>query len=326
MPIHAAVNPAGTQTEAAAAAGSKMTIPASASTIDIDAFWEYSEPALSEARFRDALASAQGDVRLELLTQVARTFSLRRRFGEAHAVLDDVAAQLADAGPRPQVRYLLERGRTFNSSGAPEPARRLFEEAWEQAQAAGLQGLAVDAAHMVAITYAGTPEAIAWNQRGLAIARGSQDPKARALIPAMLNNSAWDLHALGRYAEALPLFEEAQAAWTARGQPEQIQIARWSVARGLRSLGRHEEALAIQQALATEHAAAGSVDGYVFEEIAENLAALNRMDEARSYFAKAFAALSQDEWFVKNEAARLGSLAARASLLRSSGSAEREKP
>ena len=280
--------------------------------IDIDAFWEYSDPALSETRFRAALEPAQGDVRLELLTQVARTYSLRRRFAEAHAQLDDVEHQLANAGPRPRVRYLLERGRTFNSSGEAEAARALFVEAWELAQAVGLEGLAVDAAHMVAITYAGTPDAVAWNVRGLAVARTSQDPKARALIPAMLNNSAWDLHTMGRFDEALPLFEEAQTEWTARGKPERIQIARWSVARCLRSLGRCDEALAIQRTLEVEHAAAGSVDGYVFEEIAENLAALDRMDAARPYFEMAFDALSRDEWFAQNEAARLASLAARA--------------
>lgn len=282
--------------------------------IDIDVYWEYSDPALSEARFGTALALAQGDTRLELLTQVARTYSLQRRFADAHALLDEVERQLANAGPRPRVRYLLERGRTFNSNGEGETARVLFIEALAPAQAAGLEGLAVDAAHMVAITYAGTPEAVAWNARGLAIARVSQDPKARALIPAMLNNSAWDLHALGRFDEALPLFEEAQAEWTARGKPEQIQIARWSVARCLRSLGRCDEALRIQRGLEAEHAAAGTVDGYVFEEIAENLAALNQMDEARRYFGQAFETLSQDEWFVQNEAARLASLAARAGI------------
>lgn len=281
-------------------------------TIDIDAFWEYSDPALSETRFRAALEPAQGDVRLELLTQIARTYSLRRRFAEAHAQLDDVEHQLANAGPRPRVRYLLERGRTFNSSGEPEMARVLFVEAWDQAQAAGLEDLAVDAAHMVAITHAGTLDAVAWNARGLTIARMSQDPKARALIPAMLNNSAWDLHALGRFDEALSLFEEAQTEWEERGKPERIQIARWSVARCLRSLGRCDEALAIQLTLEAEHAAAGSVDGYVFEEIAENLAALNQTDEARRHFGEAFEALSRDEWFVKNEAVRLGSLRARA--------------
>jgi hypothetical protein len=55
---------------------------------DIDAFWEYSDPAASEARFRHALDQASPDQRLELLTQIARTYSLRRRFAEAHAELD----------------------------------------------------------------------------------------------------------------------------------------------------------------------------------------------------------------------------------------------
>lgn len=284
--------------------------------MDIDAFWEYSDPAASEDRFRAALAAAEGDERLEMLTQIARTFSLRGQFAAAHAELDGVEQQLGGAGVRPQLRYLLERGRTFNSSGAPEQARVLFIAAWEQAEAeeaAGVAGLAVDAAHMVAITYAGAPEAVGWNQRGLALARTADDPKARALVPAMLNNSAWDLHALGRYDEALALFEEALAEWTARGKPAQIQIARWSVARCLRSFGRSEEALAIQEALAAEHAAQGTTDAYVWEEMAENLAALGRMDEARPYFRQAYAELVQDAWLVEHEPDRLANLQARAS-------------
>ncbi len=283
--------------------------------MDIDAFWEYSDPAASEARFRAALASAEDDEQLELLTQIARTFSLRGQFDTAHAVLDEVEQELDGAGMRPRLRYLLERGRTFNSSGAPEQARALFVAAWEQAQATGaigVAGLAVDAAHMVAITYAGAPEAIDWNRKGLALARTTDDPKARALIPAMLNNSAWDLHGLGRFDEALALFEEARAEWEARGKPPQIQIAHWTVARCLRSLGRCDEALALQEALAAEHAAAGTVDGYVWEEMAENLAALGRMEEARLYFGSAYAELVQDEWLVEHEPDRMASLKARA--------------
>ncbi|MCU0491877.1 MAG: tetratricopeptide repeat protein [Chloroflexaceae bacterium] len=280
--------------------------------VDIDAMWDYSDPALSEERFRAALATAQGDLRLELLTQIARTFSLRRRFAEAHTLLDEVEPQLASAGARPHVRYQLERGRTLNSNGEREQARGLFVSAWEQAQTDQLEGLAVDAAHMVAITYSGLPDAVEWNQRGLAIARESTDAKAQALIPAMLNNSAWDLHNMGRFAEALTLFEEAQAMWTARARPDQIQIARWSVARCLRSLGRFEQSLAIQHALEAEHVAAGTTDGYVFEELAENLAALGKTDEARPYFAKAFAELGKDEWFAQHETARLADLKTRA--------------
>ncbi len=288
-------------------------MPASEKPVDIDSLWEYADPARSEARFRAALDAAQGDARLELLTQIARTYSLRGQFDSAHQVLDEVEEQLGQAGPIPRVRTLLERGRSFNSNGEVEKARPLFIEAWEQARAAQIEGLAVDAAHMVAITYSGTPEAIAWNQKGLVIARTSQDPKAAALIPAMLNNSAWDLHEMGRLEEALILFEEALASWTARGRPPQIRIAKWSVGRCQRSLGRYAEALVIQRDLEAEYAAAGSTDGYVFEEIAENLAALGRMEEARPYFGKAYAELSQDEWFAEHEAARLAGLQARAS-------------
>jgi tetratricopeptide (TPR) repeat protein len=279
---------------------------------NFESFWEYADPAGSEARFRDALSTAQGDYRLELLTQIARALGLQRRYDEAHQVLDDVESQLPSAGARPRIRYLLERGRVFNSSGEREKARGFFVEAWEQAQASQQEGLAVDAAHMVAITFSGSGEAIQWNQRGLVIARESQDQKSRALIPAMLNNSAWDLFDMGRFEEALPLFEEARSEWLLREKPDQIRIAKWSVARCLRSLGRFDEALSIQRELESEHLAAGSADGYVFEEIGENLAALGKGEEARIYFGKAYDELSKDKWFVKNEADRLANLKSRA--------------
>lgn len=244
--------------------------------LEIDGFWEYSDPAGSESRFRTALATAQGDERLEILTQIARTYSLRKRFDEAHRLLDEIEAQLESAGPRLRVRYRLERGRTFNSAGDPVKARALFVAAWEDGRTAGIEGLAVDAAHMVAITHSGTAEAIPWNERGLALARGSSDPKARALIPAMLNNSAWDLHDMGRYAEALPVFEEALKEWTTRARPQQIRFAKWSVARCLRSLGKFQEALDMQRALEKEYAAAGEPNSDVQEEIAANLAAIQK--------------------------------------------------
>jgi len=247
-------------------------------SIDIDSFWEYADPASSEERFLSLLNSTQGDERLELLTQIARTYGLRQRFDKAHEILNQVEGELAEAGPRPGIRYLLERGRTHNSSGEGEKARPLFVEAWERAQAAHQEGLAVDAAHMVAITYSGRQEALEWTQRGLELARPSEDPKALALIPAMLNNSAWDLHDLGRFAEALPVFEEALAVWSARGNPKQIQAAEWAIARCLRSLGRHADALAILRELETQQVALGSVDGTVLEEIAENLAALGEVN------------------------------------------------
>lgn len=272
--------------------------------MDIDALWDYGDPAASEQRFRAALDTASAEQQLELQTQIARTLSLRRRFDEAHAMLDAVRPRAATT-PAVQVRYGLERGRTFNSAGQREPARSLFEQAFAQAQAARLDALAVDAAHMVAITHAGNPAALDWNRRGIDLARASSDPQARRLVPAMLNNSAWDLHDMGRPAEALVLFEQALAEWTARGSPSQVRVAVWSVARCLRSLGRHDEALARQQALLAEHLRAGSSDGYVNEEIAENLLALGRADEAQPQFATAARLLAQDDGLAKAEPQRL---------------------
>ena len=70
--------------------------------LDIDSFWEYGDPALSEARFQAALAGAQGDERLELLTQIARTYSLRGRFTEAEALLAEVEQEIDGVGSRPR--------------------------------------------------------------------------------------------------------------------------------------------------------------------------------------------------------------------------------
>jgi tetratricopeptide (TPR) repeat protein len=127
---------------------------------------------------------------------------------------------------------------------------------------------------MVAITLAGSPQAEPWTRRGLDLAQQSQDPKAVSLVPALLNNHAWDLHDMGRLDEALPVFEQALEAWRARGKEPQIQLAKWSVARCLRSLGRIDQAMTILRELETEGEASRSADPFVLDELAENLKAL----------------------------------------------------
>jgi tetratricopeptide (TPR) repeat protein len=278
---------------------------------DVEDFWEYDNPAASEQRFRAALGSGGTDRDLELQTQIARTYSLRRRFDEAHRILDQIQPALPSASARVQSRYLLERGRTLRSAGDKEAAQPLFLQAYDVALGGGAIGLAVDAAHMLALV---TPSdtATAWTNTGIRLARSSSDSKARALLPALLNNHAWNLHDAGRFDDALPVFIEAETAWRATGKQPQGRIATWSVARCLRSLGRHDEALALQRKLAAEWSADGGSDGYVFEEIAENLDALGRPAEARSYYARAARELGKDPSFVRDEPARLQRLIDRA--------------
>ena len=107
---------------------------------------------------------------------------------------------------------------------------------------------------------------------------------------------------------ALDMFEKALAASEARGSPTQQRIAKWAVARCLRSLGRHDEALARQLALRDAPNLGGSNDGYVFEEIGENLLVLQRKDDARINFARAYELLQDDAYLQANEAPRLARL------------------
>ncbi len=236
---------------------------------DIPDLWDFDQPDRSEERFRAALSDSEGDARLELLTQIARTYSLRARLDEAHRLLDEIEPQLAAAGPAPRVRHLLERGRTFRSGGAPDRAKPLFVDAWELGRASGLDGLAIDAAHMVALVEVKTEDQLAWNERALGLSRRATDSYARNWQASLHNNIGWSLHDAGRFPEALAHFEAALKERERRKQVKEIRIAKWTVARCLRSLGRRDEALAIQQALNAEWAAEGKSDKYVLEELKE---------------------------------------------------------
>lgn len=257
-------------------------------SVDILALWNFDDLPASEAAFRAALAGAGSDDALSLQTQIARTYSLRSRFDEAHALLDRIEPALAGAGPEPRVRYLLERGRTWRSSKQVEKARPLFAEAVERAVAAKLEFLAVDAMHMVAIV-APPAEQLAWNQRALAAAQAAADPAARDWDASLASNIGMTLHGQGRYEDALASFRTALAARERIGKPGGIRVAHWMIAWTLRSLKRHDEALVILQRLERETAASGRPDAWVFEELGENLLALGRTDESRPWFAKAHA-------------------------------------
>ena len=279
-----------------------------AAAADFKDVWDYADPEGSERRFGallgDLPVEADASYRLVLMTQVARAIGLQRRFDEAHALLDQVAADLDGAREVAQIRYLLERGRVFNSSGTPDTASPMFVEAWERAVDASHDFHAVDAAHMVAIAEKGA-ESLAWNNRAIEYAEASSDPTARGWLPSLYNNIGWAHHDAGRFDAALDMFERAVDVRTQEDDPAALRIARWSVARCLRSLGENQRSLAIQLELLAEGTAAGEPDPYVHEELGELYAAVDRLDEGRPHFRLAHAELSNDPWLVAGEPERL---------------------
>jgi tetratricopeptide (TPR) repeat protein len=284
---------------------------------DLDELWDFDDAGASEARFRAAAeaAEANGDAAAaaEARTQQARAIGLQDRFDEGHAMLDGIEATSA-GHDRVQMRSLLERGRLLRSGGSEAASMAPFMRAWELASAVGQEDLAVDAAHMLAIVDA-PPGVDSWHARALALADASQDPKVRGWRASLWNNVGWTRFERGDHAEALEAFETALVARRRRGGEREIRIAEWSVAKALRLLGRLDEALAIQERIEAEGAAAGDRDdGYVVEEMGECLMALGRTAEARPHLVRAAELLAADPWLAEHEPDRIARLRSLAGL------------
>ncbi|MFY9913725.1 MAG: tetratricopeptide repeat protein [Nocardioidaceae bacterium] len=278
--------------------------------------WEFEDPEASYDAFRTASDAAEDGsaAGLVLRTQMARAQGLRSDFSDAQTILDAVARELDAAGDsigeqqhhHVRARLEIERGRLLNSSGSAAASRPHFDTAYDEAMAADLAGLAVDALHMTAIVIGSTDgpaSAEAVNARAISVAENSDDPEARRWLGSLLNNQGWNRHDAGAFEEALAIFRRAVEVRQQQGSKRETAIAHWCVGRCLRSLERYSEALEIQEMLASSPA--GSADGYVYEELGENLMALGRETEASTYFSRAHELLSQDDWLVDNESERL---------------------
>lgn len=258
--------------------------------LDFRTLWDFSNPALSEERFRAALVTADPDTARILRTQIARSYGLRRDFDRARQELALVSGELDAASPEARARYHLELGRSYASATHPPESqsaetaalgRAQFERAWDVAKSAGFDNLVIDAVHMLAFVDPAPADQVKWAETALAVAVASTQPDARRWEAPLRHNLGYALHQLGRYDEALREFESAVALRTEAGADAAgTRVGRWMVAWTLRALGRMDEALALQLQIEAECEAAGTADPYVFDELEALYRA--RGDEARA--------------------------------------------
>lgn len=276
---------------------------------DFDKLWNYNNPAETEKKFKEIISSEQvttdKEYYLQLLTQIARTQGLQKKFNQAHKTLDEVEAKLNTTTPISEIRYNLERGRVFNSAKQTDKAHKFFVKAFELSTKQEQDNLSVDAAHMVAIAELTPEKQLEWNLKAIKIAENSKDSKAKDWLGSLYNNLGWTYHDSKNYDQALDFFSKALVFRTSKGDIKSIRIAKWSVARAYRSLKQYGEALKIQKDLKNEFEASSEKDGYVFEELAEIYLAEKKSDLAKKYFNLAYTELSKDDWFKNNEASRL---------------------
>ncbi|MEO6511147.1 MAG: tetratricopeptide repeat protein [Nocardioides sp.] len=229
--------------------------------------WDFGDPAGSGASFREAAAV--------LRTQEARATGLSGDFDAAGRILDEVESS-GPTSAHARARLAIERGRVLNSSGDPTGAAPYFADAHRLATEAGAGGLALDALHMQGIVAGATDGPAAAriiDERALAEVEASDDPQVRRWLGSILNNLGWDLHDSGEPEQALAVFERAVDVRADADDHSAWIVARWSVGRTLRTLGRYDEALALMRELAADPV--GAEDQYVAEEIAENLTLLD---------------------------------------------------
>jgi tetratricopeptide (TPR) repeat protein len=273
--------------------------------MEFSEMWDFEDPAGTRTRFQELLARTDHPAeRAEIGTQIARTHGLELDFESADAVLDRVDASLTADMAAARIRSLLERGRVRNSSGDRAAARAPFEAALAAAQDAGMDDLAVDAAHMLAIATSG--DEAAWNERALAISAASADPAARRWQGSLYNNLGWTYHDRRDHERALVMFERCLAYFEAAGSVDRANIARWSIGKTYRFLGRIDEALEVHRGLLMQPGYDGTPsEGYAREEIAECLLKRGEPDDARPEFARAWQLLHDDPWLQRDEAPRL---------------------
>ncbi len=283
----------------------------SAESTAFDSLWNYNDPESTEKKFRELLpevkASGNESHLIQLLTQIARTYSLRRMFDDAHKLLDETKNMLNDSMPRAKVRYFLERGRTYNSSGDLANARQHFLDAYNLALSSGEENLAVDAAHMMGIVERGD-SSVEWNETALKLAESSEDEEAGKWLGSLYNNLGWTYFDMKNYNRALELFEKDIEWYEARERTTNANIARWSAAKTKRMMGKVEDAYSVQLMLKEVIERTADEDGYVYEELAECCLLLGHEDDAKKYAATAYKILSKDSWLIANERARVDRL------------------
>ena len=181
--------------------------------------WDFDDLDASEQRFRTQLDAETTEAgRAEVMTQIARVEALRGDFDKCLELLDE-AEPLAGDDPVANIRLELERGRMFRSSGDPEAAYPLFQDAFARALEADERYLAGDAAHMCAIAVDDRELQEQWTQRGL----DEGDPYWAG---PLYNNLGVAYSEAGDHARALELFELALEARLR--DPDNEQAIEWA--------------------------------------------------------------------------------------------------
>ncbi len=142
--------------------------------------------------------------------------------------------------------------------------------------------MAADAAHMVALVAHDRQGVVDWTTRGIELAETYES--ARYWLGPLLNNLGWEYYETGDLVPALDAFERAlRARERAPDNGAAIEIARYAIGKTLRALGRSDDAIPLLEHAVDWTLREGAPDGWFHEELAEEYAAVGRLEDAREH-------------------------------------------
>lgn len=253
--------------------------------------WNYQAPAATEKRFRDLLPLARSSndrgYRAELLTQIARARGLQNRFDDAHQTLDQVERMLDNSIPRARIRYLLERGRVFNSSNHSAQALHCFHQANDLATETRELSLQIDAMHMIAIAETDPHVQLKWNLEAIDLTL--RNPTESRWLYALYNNTGETYLLLKDYPSALEMFQNLANLDRKQGKQSDI-FAMKDIGKCLRLCGRLEESARLLSPLVNQN------NPWIDMELGETLLAQHKPTEAKPHLKRAYEALSKEKF------------------------------
>jgi|GEM_PF-2429313 len=235
--------------------------------------------------------------------RIALTQAMQGRHDEASRTLCLAEAMPGATLPSAAICLLMEQARLLHQAKKVADAHPLFIKAFNFAHQHSMDGPAVDAAHMVAITATEPATKVLWNETALNLARSSADPKATAWISVLYNNLAQAFIADSQFTAAQNAFSTCRELAVAENNSIVERGARWGIARALRSLGQTADALAMQQQVLSEYNQLEQTGALPVELIRmgrglvhEELAHLSST-EAPTHAARALEDLKSLEWW-----------------------------
>lgn len=202
------------------------------------------------------------------------------------------------------IQNTLAQARALLLARSTNRAQPLFLQAWNEATEAVAHALSLEAAYGLALTL---PRRVQGEclDRALAFGEKTEELEARLWLAPLRIARGWLSFDLHRYDESLAFFESALRSPFDEREGLNRSSIQWGIARVYRAQGKLKEAMALQHEILARLSGQGVESGTVYLEIAECLQLLRNEEDAKMYYERAHAALSQSEWFIDNKAADL---------------------